>query len=177
MKTNEMSGWDKKDNNEYANGWPKVDWSEKKQYEVYLPKGVQWYDYWTGQCYAGGEKVKADAPIAHSPLYVKAGSILPMGRDLQYSNEKPWDEMTLTVYPGNNTTFTLYEDEGDGFGYQQGEYTEIPMTWNDRSHTLTIGERKGSFNGMLNNRTFIVKLVNGTSRTVTYRGKKVSVKL
>ena len=80
-------------------------------------------------------------------------------------------------YPGNNTTFTLYEDEGDGFGYQQGEYTEIPMTWNDRSHTLTIGERKGSFNGMLNNRTFIVKLVNGTSRTVTYRGKKVSVKL
>lgn len=177
VKTNEMSGWDKKDNNEYANGWPKVDWSEKKQYEVYLPKGVQWYDYWTGQCYAGGEKVKADAPIAHSPLYVKAGSILPMGRDLQYSNEKPWDEMTLTVYPGNNTTFTLYEDEGDGFGYQQGEYTEIPMTWNDRSHTLTIGERKGSFKGMLNNRTFIVKLVNGTSRTVTYRGKKVSVKL
>ena len=177
VKTNEMSGWDKKDNNEYANGWPKVDWSEKKQYEVYLPKGVQWYDYWTGQCYAGGEKVKADAPIAHTPLYVKAGSILPMGRDLQYCNEKPWDEMTLTVYPGNNTTFTLYEDEGDGFGYQQGEYTEIPMTWNDRSHTLTIGERKGSFNGMLNNRTFIVKLVNGTSRTVTYRGKKVSVKL
>ena len=177
VKTNEMSGWDKKDNNEYANGWPKVDWSEKKQYEVYLPKGVQWYDYWTGQCYTGGEKVKADAPIAHSPLYVKAGSILPMGRDLQYCNEKPWDEMTLTVYPGNNTTFTLYEDEGDGFGYQQGEYTEIPMTWNDRSHTLTIGERKGSFKGMLNNRTFIVKLVNGTSRTVTYRGKKVSVKL
>ena len=177
VKTDPNSGWDKKDNNEYANGWPVVDWSQKKQYEVYLPQGADWYDYWTGQRLSGGQKLKADAPIAHSPLYVKAGSILPMGQDLQYSNEKAWDNITLTVYPGANADFTLYEDEGDGFNYQQGQYTEIPMSWNDRSRTLTIGQRKGSFSGMLTSRTFNVVLTGGQTKTVTYSGKKISVKL
>ena len=177
VKTDEVSGWDKKDNVEYADGWPKVDWNQKKEFEVYLPKGADWYDYWTGAKLQGGQKLMADAPLAHSPLYVKAGSILPMGQDLQYSNEKPWDNITLTVYPGQNATFCLYEDEGDGFGYQQGQYTEIPMTWNERSRTLTIGARKGQFEGMLTQRTFLVRLVDGQTKTVTYSGKKVNVKL
>jgi alpha-D-xyloside xylohydrolase len=85
--------------------------------------------------------------------------------------------MALYIYAGQNASFTLYEDEGDGFGYQQGQYTEIPMTWNDRSRTLTIGTRKGQFEGMLDKRTFIVELVGGERKAVSYNGKKVSVKL
>ena len=178
VKTNEMSGWDQKDNNEYANGWPKVDWSQKKEYEVYLPAGCDWWDFWSNEKLKGGQRVKADAPLAHSPLYVKAGSIIPLQQsDLQYANEKPWDHMLLAVYPGSNATFTLYEDEGDGFGYQQGQYTEIPMMWNDHSRTLTIGQRKGQFEGMLKQRTFIVELAGGQRKAVSYSGKKVSVKL
>ena len=177
VKTDEQSGWDLKDNAEYANGWPKVDWSQEKTYEVYLPKGADWYDYWTGERLQGGQRLKAAAPLAHSPLYVKAGSILPMGQDLQYSNEKPWDNIMLTVYPGGNATFCLYEDEGDGFNYQKGQYSEIPMTWNERSHTLTIGQRKGQFDGMLASRTFQVRMVGGQTKSVRYTGKKTSIKL
>ncbi len=177
VKTNEQTGWDKKDNNEYQNGWQTVNWNAKKEYNVYLPKGANWYDYWTGRLLTGGQSIKADAPLAHSPLYVKAGSILPMGEDLQYSNEKAWDNITLNVYPGADATFTLYEDEGDNFNYQKGEYTEIPMTWNDKAKTLTIGARRGAYKGMLQKRTFIVKNVDGKTKTVTYNGKKVSVKM
>lgn len=177
VKTDENSGWDKHDNGEYINGWPAVDWSRNKQYEVYLPKGVEWYDFWTGRRLVGGQTLKVDAPLEHSPLFVKAGSILPMGQDLQYSNEKPWDNITITVYPGGDATFTLYEDEGDNFNYQQGRYTEIPMTWNDRTRTLTIGARCGSFDGMLMKRTFVVGLVSGQQKAVTYNGKKITIKL
>ena len=177
VKTDANSGWDKHDNNEYNGGWPAIDWSQKKQYEVYLPKGADWYDYWTDTLLKGGQRLQADAPLAHAPLYVKAGSILPMGQDLQYATEKPWDNITLTVYPGANATFTLYEDEGDGFNYQQGQFTEIPLVWNDRSRTLTIGQRSGSFEGMLATRTFLVRLAGGALKTVTYSGKKISVKL
>ena len=178
VKTDEMSGWDQKDNNEYANGWPVVDWSQKKLFEVYLPKGADWYDFWTGRKLEGGQRVKADAPLAHSPLYVKAGSILPLeDNGLQYAGEKPWDHLLLAVYPGTDAAFTLYEDEGDGFNYQKGQYTEIPMTWNNRSRTLTIGARKGQFTGMLAKRTFIVELPGGNRKSVVYAGKKVTVRL
>ena len=176
VKTDEMSGWDKKDNGEYANGWPVVDWSQKKQYEVYLPVGTQWFDYWTGQKFEGGQRVMADAPLAHSPLFVRAGSIVPLGPDMQYSAEKPWDNLTLKVYPGRDASFTLYEDEGDGFGYQQGQFTEIPMTWNDRSRTLTIGARRGSFSGMLMRRVFTLELPGGQKKQVTYKGQKLTVR-
>ena len=83
----------------------------------------------------------------------------------------------LTVYPGGNASFCLYEDEGDGFNYLQGKYTEIPMTWNDRSRTITIGQRKGQFEGMLTRRTFEVRLAGGQPKRITYSGKKTSVKL
>ena len=178
VKTDENSGWDQKDNSEYTNGWPKVDWSNKRQYEVYLPAGADWYDFWSNEKLQGGQRVKADAPLAHSPLYVRAGSILPLEEsDLQYANEKPWDHMLLAVYPGSNASFTLYEDEGDGFAYQQGQYSEIPMTWNDRSRTLTIGARKGQFPGMLTKRTFIVELLGSQRKAVTYNGKRITVKI
>jgi len=180
VKTDEMSGWNKQDDKDSGNGWPAVNWGEKKQYEVYLPSGTKWYDYWTNEKLDGGQKIKADAPIAHSPLYVKAGSILPVGQDLQFVKEKAWDNITLRIYPGANASFTLYEDEGDNYDYQKGEYTEIPMTWSDKSHTLTIEARKGAYPGMLSTRKFNIVVVAAgkmIDKAVTYNGRKITVKL
>jgi alpha-D-xyloside xylohydrolase len=176
VKTDAMTGWDSPQG-EGETPSSTVDWSAEKCYTVYLPKGADWYDYWTDERYTGGQELSADAPIAHSPLYVKAGSILPIGQELQYCNEKSWDNITLRIYPGADATFTLYEDEGDGYGYQNGEYTEIPLLWNEKTHTLTIGSRKGSYPGMLTTGTFIVQLPGGASKRVTYKGKSVKVKL
>ena len=102
---------------------------------------------------------------------------MPVGPDVQFASEKPWDDLTIKVFPGANGDFTLYEDEGDNYNYENGAYTEIPMKWNDKSRTLTIGQRKGSYPGMIENRTFNVVLPDGTSRLVSYAGRKVSVKL
>jgi alpha-D-xyloside xylohydrolase len=180
IKTNEQSGWNKQADNNLVNGWPVVNWNEKKQYDVYLPAGTSWYDYWTNMKLNGGLTIKADAPISHSPLYIKAGSILPFGQNLQYSNEKPWDNMTLRVYPGANASFTLYEDEGNNYDYQRGMYTEIPMIWNDKTQTLTIKARKGTYPGMLAKRRFHIEVIaadKSIGKTITYIGKNMNIKL
>lgn len=180
IKMDEMSGWNQQDNKDANGGWPAVNWSEKKQYEVYLPAGTQWYDYWTNEKFDGGQKIKADAPIARSPLYVRAGSILPIGQDLQYVKEKAWDIITLRVYPGADASFVLYEDEGDNYNYQKGMYTEIPMRWNNNTRTLVIEARKGDYPGKLSTRKFDVVLAakgNTIVKRVTYAGKKVTIKL
>lgn len=176
VKTDEKSGWNKTSSTGEG-GWPAVDWSAPAEYEVYLPAGAEWYDFWTNGKYEGGKRIKAAAPISHSPLYVKAGSILPLGQDLQYVNEKPWDFITLNVYPGADADFVLYEDEGDNYNYLDGKYTEIPMHWNDRRKELTIGAVKGGYDGMLKNRTFNVTTPDGKNREVKYNGKKTTVKL
>lgn len=176
VKTDPMSGWDK-GNADGNGGWQPVDWSAPKTYGVYLPAGTRWYDFWTGESHDGGQTLIADAPISRSPLYVRAGSIVPVGQDLQYAQEKPWDNITLNVYPGADGEFTLYEDAGDGYGYQKGEYTEIPMKWSDKGRTLTIGARKGVYEGMLADRTFLVKTPEGGVKSVNYNGRKATVKL
>lgn len=177
VKTDEMSGWNKQEgNNDTRNGYPVIDWKAAKQYEVYLPAGTPWYDFWTGTKHEGGQTLTAAAPLSHSPLYVKAGSILPLGPDVQYANENKFDNLTLCVYPGANATFTLYEDEGDSYNYEKGQYSTILLTWNDRSKTLTIGKRTGSFEGMKATRTFHVKVVGGKEKTITYTGKSMTVK-
>ena len=155
----------------------KVNWEEDRTYEVYLPKGVQWYDYWTNEKYSGGTTVNASAPISHSPLYIKAGSILTLGPDAQYANENKFDNVEIVVYPGADATFTLYEDEGDNYNYEKGLYSTIDLYWNDRTKSLTIGKRNGSFPGMLQSRTFIVKIIGkGTVREIHYTGKATTVR-
>ncbi|MDE6286603.1 MAG: DUF5110 domain-containing protein, partial [Muribaculaceae bacterium] len=176
VKTDEMSGWDK-DAEGGAGGWAPVDWSQPRTYTVYLPAGADWYDFYTGRKYTGGTTLEADAPISRSPLYVKAGSILPLAEDMQHTGEKPWNVLTLNVYPGRDAEFTLYEDEGDNYNYLHGQYTEIPMRWHDRSRTLTIDARHGSYTGMTATRTFLVQLPDGTTRSVNYAGRKVTLKL
>jgi alpha-D-xyloside xylohydrolase len=125
---------------------------------VYLPK-AKWYDFWNGQAVEGGKTINAPAKLDRLPLFIRAGSIVPMGPDEEYTTEKPADPVELRVYRGADGNFTLYEDEGDNYDYESGAYATIPLHWDDAARTLTIGERKGKFPGMLEARTFRVVFV------------------
>ncbi|MCD8291663.1 MAG: DUF5110 domain-containing protein, partial [Prevotella sp.] len=170
---NKIGEYNKKNNNAINLN---VDFTEHKSTELYLPKGVSWYDFWTNELFDGGQQISRSTTLDIIPLYIKAGSIIPIGPDVQYATEKAWDNLTLKVYPGNDAEFILYEDEFDNYNYENGAYTEIPISWNDRSQTLSIGTRKGSYNGMLSSRSFNVILPDGTSKSVSYNGKKTIVK-
>ena len=149
----------------------------KAPYEVYLPSGTHWYDFFTGEQFGGGCTVKRPTPITDMPVYVRAGSIIPFGPDVQYSSEKAWDNLDIHVYPGADGQFTLYEDEEDGYNYECGQFTEINFKWEDATRTLTIGEQRGKFRGMLKTRKFNVILPDGTRKTATYSGNAISVTL
>ena len=154
-----------------------ADWTAKKTYDVYLPQGTQWYDYWTNERLEGGQTVKADGTLAHCPVYVKAGSILPLcKKEVMNANIADWQTLNMIVYPGADAVFTLYEDEGDNYNYEQGAYSTITLQWNDRKRMLTIGKREGSFKGLLENRTFRIQLPGGDVKSVEYNGNKAEVK-
>lgn len=119
-----------------------------KSRSVYLPKDADWYDFWTGKRYGGGQTVIADAPLDTLPLFVRAGSILPIGSDIQHTGEGGDAPINLYIYPGQDGHFTLYEDEGDNYNYEQGSFARIPIDWDDHSQQLTIGLRQGSYPGM-----------------------------
>jgi alpha-D-xyloside xylohydrolase len=174
IRTDAMTGWNRQ-NNANDNLNLNVDWSEPKTATKYLPKGAAWYDFWTGQRYTGGRTVTLQTTLSRVPMFVRAGSILPLGPEMQYVGEKPWDQLELRVYPGADAHFTLYEDEGDGYNYERGVYTTIPISWNDRTRTLTIGSRQGSYPGMLNQRQFTIVLPDGTTKTASYQGQAVTV--
>jgi alpha-D-xyloside xylohydrolase len=139
---------------------------------VYLPAGASWYDFWTGTTLKGEQTVSAVAPLETMPLYVRAGSIIPMDPELQYASEKPADPIELRIYRGANSAFTLYEDDGESYSYEKGEHATITFTWADGTQTLSIGPRMGSFPNMLRERTFNIVLVGrehgvGESLTAT----------
>jgi alpha-D-xyloside xylohydrolase len=155
---------------------------------VYLPPAAGWYDFWTGVQSSGARTVTADAPFHVIPVHVRAGSIVPIGPELQYTAEKPADPITLYVYAGADGTFTLYEDQGTTYDYETGAFATIPLSWKDATKTLTIGARTGSFAGMLAQRTFQVVLVSPTKavgfsfsptadKSVAYSGTAVDVAL
>ncbi len=156
-------------------------------WNVYLPAGSGWWDFWTNSFIPGGKTAAKDVPTEIIPLYVKAGSIIPFGPDVQYSTEKKWDKLEIRIYPGADASFTLYEDEFDNYNYEQGQYSTITFTWNDDDRTLTIGDRQGSYPGMLKNRCFNVTLVSENTtagnipakptKKVAYNGRKNTVKL
>ena len=164
--------------------------SQAEQRTIYLPKGDKWTDIWTGQQYEGGQKVTRNVDLALMPLYVRQGTIIPWGPDVQYSEQHNWDNLEIRIYPGADGAFTLYEDERDNYNYEQGRFSEIPFTWDEASQTLTIGKRSGEFDGMLQNRTFRIVLVDASdkmglgikqsvrfSKEVTYDGAEISVKI
>lgn len=127
--------------------------------QVYLPSGANWIDFWTGATVPGGMSLAASAPVSILPLYVRAGSIVPMGPEVQYADQKAADPIELRVYRGADCQFTLYEDEGDNYNYEKGAYATIPIEWNEAKQTLTIGKRKGKFPGMPKDRVFNVVFV------------------
>jgi alpha-D-xyloside xylohydrolase len=116
---------------------------------MYLPRGAAWYDFWTGNHHDGGRRLDAAAPYERLPVYVKAGSILPMGPELQYTDEKPADPLTVWVYTGADGAFELYEDDGVSYAYEKAAFATIPMSWDEAAGALTLGERRGSFPGMI----------------------------
>lgn len=126
---------------------------------VYLPGGASWYDFWTGTSQRGGRTVTAIANLEDLPLYVRAGSIIPMGPELQWASEKPGDPIELRIYPDEDGDFTLYEDDGSSYAYEKGEHAIIKFHWNDARQLLTISPREGAFPGMLPRRKFHIVLV------------------
>jgi alpha-D-xyloside xylohydrolase len=131
-----------------------------KTWTCYLPSGCRWYDSWGGTVYEGGVDVTVDAPLSRMPLFIREGSILPLTRGLQYADQKPEEPMELRVYPGADGSFTLYEDEGDNYNFEHGSYSTIRFDWNEAAHTLTIGKRRGFYQGMEETRRFKVCLAH-----------------
>jgi alpha-D-xyloside xylohydrolase len=176
IKEDAMTGWDRKT---VSDGSPVgvVDWTATKSATKYLPKGTTWYDFWTGKRYKGGQSVTLETQLNRVPMFVRAGSIVPMGPEMQYVGEKSWDQLELRVYPGADGQFVLYEDEGDGYNYEKGAYSTINIKWNERTRTLTIGERQGNFKGMIQQRCFTIVTPDGNQKTVEYSGKMQSVTL
>ena len=178
IRTDAMTGWDRRkenggDNKEKSG----IDWTATKTAVKYLPKGATWYDFWTNQKYNGGQNVTLTTTLDRVPMFVRAGSILPLGPEMQYVGEKKWDNLELRVYPGANGSFVLYEDEGDNYNYEKGQYATITFHWNDKTRTLTIDDRKGSYPGMLTKRQFTVVTPNGQQKVVDYNGQKTVVSI
>jgi alpha-D-xyloside xylohydrolase len=154
---------------------------------VYLPAaGAPWFNFWTGETAPDGQRVEAAAGVETVPLFVRPGSLIPMGPLLQYSSEKRADPIELRIYRGANGAFTLYEDQGDNYDYEKGAFATISFAWNDATHILEIGKRKGEFPGMLKERTFNIVWVSARhgdgvagvtnpDATVHYNGQAVKI--
>jgi alpha-D-xyloside xylohydrolase len=160
--------------------------SLEKSRKVYLPKSAVWFDFWTGEKFTGGKTISASAPLDKLPLYVKAGSIIPMGPVMEYATEKAAKIIELRIYPGADGKFTYYEDENDNYNYEKGQYATIIFSWADKQKQLTISDTKGSFAGILKSRTFnIVVVQTGRAigeeetskfdKTIQYSGKRALV--
>lgn len=154
---------------------------------VYLPAGATWIDFHTGRRFNGGQRLDAAAPLARMPLFVRAGSIVPAGPDVQYVDERPDAPITLNVYPGADGTFELYEDDGLTNGYARGAYSRIPIRWDNEKRMLTIGDRSGSWRGMQQSRMFHIRWIEGAradasdisgaaDRTVAYDGRAITIR-
>lgn len=157
--------------------------------QVYLPAGQGWYDFYTGNFFSGGQAIQAAAPYEKVPVFVKEGSVIPAGPALQYSDEKPADPLQLHIYTGKDATFTLYEDEGVNYNYEKGRFSMVRFHFNQAENTLTVSDREGSFNGMKETRTFLIKVISAARpagldfgeknffKKIIYRGKRMVIRL
>ena len=176
IRTDAMTGWNRQSVSD-GSAIGGIDFTQAKSTTKYLPKGATWYDFWTNKQYKGGQDVTLETTLDRVPMFVRAGSILPLGPEMQYVGEKAWDNLEMRVYPGANGSFTLYEDEGDNYNYEKGQYATITFQWNDKARTLTIGERKGSYPGMLQKRQFTIVTPNGKQKVIEYNGQKMQVSI
>jgi alpha-D-xyloside xylohydrolase len=160
---------------------------KSRERDVYFPAGTDWVDFYSGKRYTGGQHVRVEAPLDRMPLFVKEGSLIVCGPELQYTSEKAADPITVYVFPGKNTAFTLYEDEGINYNYEEGKYSTIDLVYDETSRKLTIGKREGSYPGMPEKRRFQIVWVKdhqgGVGLTaqphqvIDYRGDPISIDL
>src|SRR6185312_8917433 len=154
---------------------------------VYLPESKRWYDFWTGTSLESSREVEAQAPIDRIPLFVRAGSLIPLGPEVEYADEKPEGPIELRVYRGADGSFNLNRDTGNTYAYEKGERAIIPLRWSEASKTLTIGERQGEYPGVPKDMEFDIVWVrtgHGTGETVQttpdavvhYSGKQISIR-
>ncbi|MBX2857171.1 MAG: DUF5110 domain-containing protein [Cellvibrionaceae bacterium] len=154
--------------------------------DLYLPSGATWYDFYTGKRFHGGQQITVAAPLERMPLFVKAGSIVPTGPEIQHSDELLNADITINVFTGADGAFELYEDDGRSYGYEKGEWSRIPLQYNEMNKTLTIGERIGKFPGMASKRALHIRWISGESPTasdfsagiresVNYNGSPLSI--
>lgn len=127
---------------------------------LYLPKCSGWYDFWTGEYYSSEQEIEAIAPLDTIPLFVRAGSIIFIGPEIQFTNENKAEPLEIRVYCGDDAEFTLYEDEGDSYKYEEGIFSEIDISWNEALRELKIGHRRGEFPGMEESRLFRIVLID-----------------
>lgn len=155
------------------------------EWNVYLPASTAWYNFWTGKRFEGGQTIKTPAPQHQIPLFVKAGSIVPMGHFLQYTSERPMDTLEIRIYTGADGDLLLYNDEGNNYNYEKGKYQTIPFKWEEKRQTLIIDKQQGGYNGALKKRVFNIVWVNDrsgygtaiapTAKTIVYTGEKTTV--
>jgi len=159
-----------------------------REREIWFPGSEGWYDLETGEFFAGGQQNTIPAPYEKIPIHVKAGSILPVGPDIQFVGEKPGDPILLYVYGGADGEFTLYEDDGLNYDYEKGAFSKISFRYEDATGTLVIGEREGTFEGMTEDRKFGVVHVTRDhpagldpdawpSQIIEYTGTETTIKL
>jgi alpha-D-xyloside xylohydrolase len=156
-----------------------------RERKVYLPDGAGWYDFYSGNLVKGGQMITAAAPYERMPLFVRAGSIVPTGPAIQFTGNNTHSPLTVNVYTGADGSFSLYEDDGVSRQYLNGKHSRIPLTWNERAKTLTIGAREGSYAGMAGKRTIKVRWItagrplnlDSADTTVSYSGAPVTVRM
>lgn len=176
----------------YEAGNRKLDQSEQERSRIcYLPDGADWIDFWTGEKFLGGQSIRRKTPLDRIPIFVKAGAVLPMQENLQYAEDQKTAPIILQITGGADSSFTFYEDAGNDYGYEKGEYATTQLDWNDTEKTLTIGTRQGNFPGMLKERTFLIHRTekdgmiskkmsdkgSENTRTVNYNGEALKVRL
>jgi alpha-D-xyloside xylohydrolase len=154
--------------------------------DVYLPAAAGWFDFWTGRRFNGAQTIKTAAPLDKIPVFVKAGSIIPLGKLMQHTGEKAMDTLEIRVYKGDNAVFNLYEDEGDNYNYEKGKYSLIPFKWNEKTQALTIGAMQNNYAGALRKRVFRIVWVSegkavgsaeaASDKVITYTGKTIAIK-
>jgi alpha-D-xyloside xylohydrolase len=150
-----------------------------KSRTVYLPRGSRWYDFWTEQAHDGGQTIAAAAPLETIPLFVRAGGIVPLSPVMQHVDEIPDAPYEIRIYRGADGAFALYEDAGDSYDYEQGNYALIPLAWNEQRSELAIGERQGSFPTLVREREYHLIFISPAGRqtkTVRYTGQAMAVR-
>jgi len=161
---------------------------QSRKRQLYLPAGQGWYNLYSGEFTSGGKNITVDAPYDTIPVFVKEGSIIPFGPEMQYTGEKATDTIALYIYTGKNASFSLYEDEDTNYNYEKGKFSNIPINYNEAIQQLVIGARIGSFNGMLKSRTFKIFWINKTKpkaldfegradKEIVYDGKALTIKI